>query len=71
MAIIKPIKELIINDFNDFCNQFNISSNKIAGDDGCDEELIEKELSKIENQNWLLNFINDRNDGYFILQLLL
>lgn len=68
MTIIKPIKEIEFRDFKEFCYLFNINTNKIAGDDGTDEELILEEIEKFGNSKWLLNFIDNRFDGYFILQ---
>ena len=69
MSIIIPIKDIKVSDFNDFCYDFKIISDKIAGDNGTDEELIIEELDKITNQKWLVNFVDDNRDGYFRLQL--
>ena len=68
MAIIKPIKEIEVTDFRDFCKEFKINTNYVAGDDGTDEELIESELKKVCKEKWLLNFIDDSRDGYFRIQ---
>ena len=68
MAVIFPIEEIEVSDFNDFCEKFQIISSKIAGDDGNDEELILYELNKIFNKKFVLNFINDFREGYFRIQ---
>lgn len=39
----------------------------VAGDDGCDEELIEQQLQIRNNEKWFITFIDDRNLGYFLL----
>ena len=70
MTIIKPLQEIECSDFREFCDYFNINTNKIAGDNGTDEELIIEEIEKITNQKWILNFINTKYDGYFRLQLI-
>ena len=70
MPSIKPIKEIIVNDFNHFCEKFKIKTSKIAGDNGCDDELIMEELDKISNQNWLVSFVDNNRDGYFKLILI-
>ena len=68
MTLIKAIKKIKVDSFDEFCFYFNISTNVVAGDNGTDEELIEAELNKIPNTSWLINFINTRKDGYFLLQ---
>lgn len=68
MAVLIPIKEIEVSDFNEFCKKFQIISSKIAGDDGTDEELIIRELNKISNKTFVLNFIDDSRDGYFRIQ---
>lgn len=62
--------EHLVNDFREFCDTFNIISNKEAGKDGSDEELIFEELEMIENQKWLINFVENKTDGYFKIQLI-
>lgn len=69
MAVLVPIKEIEVADFNEFCETFNIKTEAIAGNNGSDDELIIEELNKLENENWVVNFICDRMDGYFRLQL--
>ncbi|MBI2257282.1 MAG: hypothetical protein HYU67_00095 [Flavobacteriia bacterium] len=69
MAILLPIEIIEISNFNEFCKIFKINSEKFAGDDGTDEELIIKELNKISNKNFILNFIDDRNTGYFRIEV--
>jgi hypothetical protein len=68
MAVIIPKIEVKVEHFRDFCNQFNVQTDKIAGNDGYDIELIIEELNKIKDENWIVNFIDDRQDGYFKLQ---
>jgi hypothetical protein len=70
MAVLVPKKEFEVCDFRMFCNTFNINSKKCAGDDGTDEELLIEELNKIKDDKWLINFIDNRNNGYFRLQLI-
>ena len=69
MALLIPIEQIEVSDFNEFCNLFNINSELIAGENGTDEELIIEELNKISNKNFVLNFIDDRIDGYFRIQV--
>jgi hypothetical protein len=69
MAVLIPIEQFEISDFNEFCEIFKINSDKIAGDDGTDQELIIEELEKIYNKKFVVNFIDNRNDGYFRLQV--
>ena len=68
MSVLIPIDENIVVDFNEFCDIYEINSNLIAGEDGTDEELIIEELNKISNKNFVVNFVDDRNDGYFKIQ---
>ena len=68
MSVIIPKKLLKVSTFHEFCTEFNIKTHKKAGEYGFDEELIVEELDKIKHQKWIVNFINDRNDGYFIVQ---
>ncbi len=70
MAIVNPILKIEVQDYYDFCNKFKINTNLLAGEDGADEELINRELNKNESQNWIINFIDNNSDGYFLLQLL-
>lgn len=70
MAVLIPKEEIEVDDFREFCDTFNIKSKKIAGEDGTDEELIIQELEKLDNENWLVNYIDDKIDGYFRLQLI-
>ena len=67
MAVIKPLNIFKVATFDDFCIQFKISSNIVAGENETDEELIAHQLETYNNR-WLINFIEDRNDGYFLLQ---
>ncbi|RKE94870.1 hypothetical protein [Ichthyenterobacterium magnum] len=68
MAIIKPNRVFRVNTFIEFCIKFKINSDLIAGENGTDEELIKEQLSTYNKNLWLINFINDRNDGFFLLQ---
>lgn len=68
MAIIKPIKQIEIETFREFCSVFKVTTHKIAGENGTDEELIIEELNKDSKTSWLINFIETRQDGYFLLQ---
>lgn len=68
MAVLIPKEEFEVSDFNEFCSEFNINSDYIAGEDGTDEELIILELDKINKKNYVLNFIDDNRDGYFKIQ---
>lgn len=70
MAVLIPSKIIEVDDFRDFCKKFNINTNIEAGIDDLDEVLITEELNKLDNENWLLNFIDNRIDGYFRLQLI-
>lgn len=69
MAVLLPITAKEVSDFKEFCAKFDINSKYIAGDDGTDEELIILELNKIHNKKFVLNFIEDRADGYFLIQV--
>lgn len=69
MAIINPTLKIEVEDYNDFCNKFKINSDLIAGIDGADEELINRELEKNKSQNWNINFIDNKSGGFFVLQL--
>ena len=71
MAIVVPNKEIKVNNFERFCEVFNIKSSKVAGNDGYDEELIIEELNKIINQKWIVNFTEDSEDGFFHLREIL
>lgn len=68
MPVVKPVREIVVNDFKSFCDTFNIKSAKISGNDGNDEELIIEELNKIKNQKWIIEFIEDFEDGFFQLK---
>jgi hypothetical protein len=68
--ILNKIKTIQVGGFSDFCHKFKIKTDKIAGDDGCDEELIEEELNKIKNQDWIVVYFEDSNVGYFELYLI-
>lgn len=70
MSIINSLEKIKVSSFLEFCNVFDIKPIKEGGRDGFDEDLIKEELIKIPNQKWLLNFIDNRRDGYFLLQLL-
>lgn len=68
MALIKPIKQIKVGTFEEFCSVFNVTTHKIAGEFGTDEELIVEELNKDSKTSWLMNFIDTKQDGYFLLQ---
>lgn len=68
MAVVEPIKEIKVNNFKHFCEVFNIKSDKVAGNDDYDVELIVEELNKINNQKWIINFIENSEDGFFHLK---
>ena len=67
MPLTKPIKTIRVDNFCDFCQVFEIETDLVAGDDGCDEELIEQQLQIRNNEKWFITFIDDRNLGYFLL----
>lgn len=67
MAVLEPIEIIKTFSFEDFCLKFNIISDKIVGKDDFDENLIKEELDKRENEIWFVSFIEDKNDGYFLL----
>jgi hypothetical protein len=69
MSVLIPIEEIEVSDFNDFCKKFEIKPLKIAGDDGTDEELIIEELNKIRDKKFVLNYIDNRIDGFFRIQV--
>ena len=69
MAVLLPIEEIEVSNYNEFCEKFQVNSKYCAGDDGTDEELITLELNKILKKNFILNFIEDRADGYFKIQV--
>ncbi|MDC1068730.1 hypothetical protein OAQ99_06200 [Candidatus Kapabacteria bacterium] len=69
MAVLLPISVTEVSGLDEFCAKFDINSKYIAGDDGTDEELIILELNKIYNKKFVLNFIEDRTDGYFLIQV--
>jgi len=68
MTILIPIEEFEVSGYNEFCEMFKINSVLIAGNDGTDEELIYEELKKIPSKKFVLNFIDDKRDGYFKIQ---
>lgn len=69
MPIIEPKETIIVDSYNDFCNRYEIKSENIVGDDGCDEELIIRDLNKLYgDNNWIINFIENNSDGYFLIQ---
>lgn len=70
MAVVFPLKQIEFDSFIDFCRYFKIVSSKIVGLNGTDEELIIEELQKFNNERWIINFIDNKNEGYFILQQL-
>jgi len=70
MSVITAIESIEVLDFEEFCEKFKIISKFNAGDDGTDEELIITELNNIENKNYIVNFIEDRTDGFFRIQRL-
>jgi len=67
MTVIKPIKIIEVDHYKSFCEVFDIKTTKVAGINETDEELITEELNKIKNQNWIVNFIDNRKDGFFQL----
>ncbi len=69
MSVIKELKQIEVDDFKHFCEVFDINSLNKAGENGCDEELINEELDKIANEKWVVNFIDNNRDGYFRLQM--
>ncbi|MEZ4724679.1 MAG: hypothetical protein R2863_08500 [Candidatus Kapaibacterium sp.] len=68
MALIHAIDSIEISTFKEFCEVFSIKTEFKSGKDGCDQELIEYYLNRIEHQNWLVNYVYNHNDGYFLLQ---
>lgn len=68
MPVINPTETIEVYDFSDFCDKFEIVSKYNVGDDGTDEELIVEELNKIKKMKFIINFIEDRADGYFRIQ---
>jgi hypothetical protein len=67
MAHIKIIKEYKINDYDEFCKCFSLQQSENAGDNFTDEELIIKELHNLDGK-YILNFIDNDQDGYFLIQ---
>ncbi len=67
MTLIIPLNEVKVEGFDEFCNIFDIENVKKAGVDGSDQELIEDELHKLKKENWIVNFIENRRDGFFHL----
>lgn len=70
MVVINSKEKIKVLNFREFCDTFRINSSLEGGDDGFDVDLMEDELNKIENQKWLINYIDDNNEGYFILDLI-
>lgn len=70
MSVVNSLKKIEVCSFSEFCKVFEIDTIKEGGKDGFDEDLIIEELIKIPNQDWLVTFIDNRKDGYFLLQLL-
>lgn len=68
MPVLIPIEEIEVLDFKEFCSTFEIETLKIAGNDGTDEELIIEELNKIRDKKFVLNYIDNRIDGFFRIQ---
>ena len=69
MSVLLPNEVIEVRDFNEFCDVFKIESNQNTCDDVVDEELIITELEKMVNQKWIVNFIDNKVNGYFRLQL--
>jgi hypothetical protein len=69
MAVLTPIEVFEISDFREFCAKFDLNSKYVAGNDGTDEELIILELNKILKKKFVLNFIEDKTDGHFKIQV--
>ena len=69
MSVLLPNEVIEVRDFNEFCDVFKIESNQNTCDDGVDEELIITEFEKMVNQKWIVNFIDNKVNGYFRLQL--
>ena len=69
MSVLLPNEVIEVRDFNEFCDVFKIESNQNTCDDQVDEELIITELEKMVNQKWIVNFIDNKVNGYFRLQL--
>ncbi len=70
MPIIEPVESITVRTFSDFCRVFSIKTKLKGGDDGFDEELIRDYLEKRDNYKWIINFIDDKCDGYFLIQRL-
>ena len=51
MPVINPKIEVKVEHFRVFCYHFNIQTDKIAGNDGFDIELIIDELNKFKDEN--------------------
>jgi hypothetical protein len=68
MSILIPIEEIDVVDFKDFCSVFKIYSNSIEYFQEVDEILIIKELNKISDFNFVLNYINNKSGGFFRIQ---
>lgn len=69
MAIIESVESFAVISFNEFCEVFSYKTKLKGGEDGFDEELIRDYLEK-DNQNWIINFIENKYDGYFLIQKL-
>lgn len=73
MAVIKPLETTTVADFNEFCEVFSIETDKVAGEDGADQELIEYILAnelKFSEQEYLIQFVDDNADGKFHIHLM-
>lgn len=69
MALIRPQQVYIVNSYYDFWQEFfGGNTPKEAGEDGTDQELIEEVLQQMKDAEYTCLFVDDRRDGYFVIQ---
>ena len=66
---VESLKTIEVADFKEFLDEFDLYSDKVAGDDGTDEELIKEVLEDVSGK-WLVTFVDDGRDGFFRLFLI-
>lgn len=70
MAVIVPIRIVEVLNYREFCMEFDIKFIEADLEDNFQEELIIEKLDKIKDENWIVMFQDDNNEGFFkLLQL--
>ena len=66
--LVKTVRTTQVEDFQKFLEEFDLASDKKAGEDGTDEELIAEMLEQVPGL-WFMTFV-DYGEGYFSLSLI-